>query len=119
MEHLFVYGTLIPGQINDFVLKKLSGTWQKASVKGFFDKKGWLKTQGFPAVIIDENGNTIYRYLFSTEELSKNWQMIDDFESDLYQRVKTSVFLENNHQVIAYIYELNKLLSHDIQPKKR
>ena len=119
MEHLFVYGTLIPGQINDFVLKKLSGTWQKATVKGFFDKNGWHKTQGFPAVILEEQGNIIDGYLFSSDELSKNWQMIDDFESDLYQRVKTSVFLENNHQVIAYIYELNRSLSHDVQPKKR
>lgn len=114
MQHLFVYGTLIPGQKNDFVLKKLSGIWQKATTKGFFDKNGWHKTQGFPAVILDEHGNTIDGYLFSSDELSKNWKMIDDFESSMYQRVMTNVFLENNHQVIAYIYELNSSLSHDI-----
>ena len=45
--------------------------------------------------------------------------MIDDFESDMYLRVMTTVFLENNHQVIAYIYELNSSLAHDIQLKKR
>ena len=118
MQHLFVYGTLIPGQINDFVLKKLSGTWQKATVKGFFDKNGWHKTQGFPAVILKEQGNNIDGYLFSSDELSKNWQLIDDFESDLYQRVQTNVLLENNHQIIAYIYELNRSLSYGIQPKK-
>lgn len=114
MEHLFVYGTLIPGRENDFILSNLSGTWQKATIKGFFDKNGWNKTQGYPAVILDNKGNTIDGYLFSSDELSSNWQMIDDFESDLYQRVKTNVYVENNQQVVAYIYELNNSLSHGI-----
>ena len=118
MEHLFVYGTLIPGQENDFVLKNIPGIWQKATIKGFFDAKGWHKTQGFPAVILDKNGETIHGYLFSSAELSKNWQLIDDFETTMYQRVLTTVFLENKTEILAYIYELNSSLAHGIQLKK-
>lgn len=119
MEHLFVYGTLIPGRENDFVLKKIKGIWQKATVKGFFDAKGWGKSAGFPAVILAEYGNTIDGYLFSSEELTEKWDRIDEFESDLYQRVKTTIFLENHSKIRGYIYELNSALAHDIQLKKR
>lgn len=118
MEHLFVYGTLIPGRENDVVLKNIKGTWQKALVKGFFDAKGWGKSDGFPAVILDDNGNMIDGYLFSSEELTENWHSIDEFETDLYQRVQTTVFLENQSKIKGYIYELNSSLAHGIQPKK-
>ncbi|WP_197438013.1 gamma-glutamylcyclotransferase family protein [Polaribacter sp. BAL334] len=119
MEHLFVYGTLIPGRENDFVLKNIKGIWQKATVKGFFDAKGWGKSEGFPSVILAENGNVIDGYLFSSEELIENWDRIDEFESDLYQRVKTTIFLENQSKILGYIYELNSSLTYDIQLKKR
>lgn len=118
MEHLFVYGTLIPGQENDFVLKNIPGNWQKATTKGFFDAKGWHKTQGFPAVILDKNGETIHGYLFSSNEISKHWKKIDDFETIMYQRVLTTVFLENKTEILAYIYELNSSLAHGIQLQK-
>ncbi len=118
MEHLFVYGSLIPGQENDFVLKNIKGNWQKATVKGFFDIKGWHKAQGFPAVILDENGTDVEGFLFSSNEISNHWKTIDDFETSMYQRVLTTVFLQNKTEILAYIYELNTSLAHDIQPKK-
>jgi gamma-glutamylcyclotransferase (GGCT)/AIG2-like uncharacterized protein YtfP len=114
MEHLFVYGTLIPGQENDFVLKNIPGKWQKATTRGFFDAKGWQKTQGFPAVILDQKGNDIEGFLFSSNEISKHWKKIDDFETAMYQRVLTTVFLENKTKIVAYIYELNSSLAHGI-----
>ena len=49
---------------------------------GFFDKNGWHKTQGFPAVILEEQGNNIDGYLFSSDELLKNWQLILHIRSD-------------------------------------
>lgn len=119
MEHLFVYGTLIPEQENDFVLKNIPGNWQKATIKGFFDAKGWQKTQGFPAVILDKYGETIHGFLFSSQDLSKHWKRIDIFETAMYQRVLTTVFLENKTEILAYIYELNSSLAYGIQPKKR
>jgi gamma-glutamylcyclotransferase (GGCT)/AIG2-like uncharacterized protein YtfP len=118
MEHLFVYGTLIPGQKNEFVLKKISGNWQKATTKGLFDKKGWSKTNGFPAIILDKNGEIIPGFLFSSDELTEHWNRIDYFETSMYQRVLTTVFLENGTEIMAYIYELNSSLAHGIQSKK-
>lgn len=119
MQHLFVYGSLIPGQENDFVLSNFRGTWQKASIKGFYNNKGWGKTYGYPAVILHNEGKPIKGMLFSSGDLSSNWKVIDDFEGEMYQRVLTKALLPNDKEVKAYIYKLNDSLAYDINFKKK
>ena len=103
---LFVYGTLQPNQPNEYLLKNIGGTFQKATVKGFYDKLGWGKTYGYPAVVLNDSGDTISGYVFTSNNLKNNWDLLDDFEGDGYKRVLTKVNMADE-LVDAYIYVLN------------
>ena len=46
-------------------------------------------------------------YLFSTEKLAENWQMLDDFEGFQYQRVIADIKLESGEYVKAWTYQIN------------
>ena len=47
-------------------------------------------------------------YLFSSNELHKKWDELDNFEGEEYRRVLTKVILNNGNSTEAYIYELNQ-----------
>lgn len=108
INHLFVYGTLAPGQPNEHVLSCMQGSWQKASVIGTLLHKGWGAATGYPGIILDPHGSKVDGLVFSSIELPKNWQRLDDFEGDGYQRVLTPVELEGGMQLTAYIYQLSE-----------
>lgn len=104
---LFVYGTLQPNQSNNYLLQNIGGTFQKATVKGFYDTLGWGKTYGYPAVVLDDTGDAINGYVFTSNNLKTNWDLLDDFEGDGYKRVLTKVNVADKF-VDAYIYVLNE-----------
>ena len=104
---LFVYGTLQSNQPNEYLLKNIGGTFQKATVKGFYDKLGWGKTYGYPAVVLNDKGDTINGYVFTSNNLKTNWDLLDDFEGDGYKRVLAKVNVADE-LVDAYIYVLNE-----------
>lgn len=43
-------------------------------------------------------------YLFSTEKLEQNWQMLDEFEGFQYERVVAVVILESGEKIDAWTY---------------
>ena len=106
IEHLFVYGTLVPGRQNEHILKDIGGTFQKAYIFGDLIQEGWGASMGCPALKINENGIKIDGYIFSSDKLDKNWSMLDDFEGSEYLRVLSKVTLENGSFIDAYIYTL-------------
>ncbi len=103
-QRLFVYGTLAPGQPNQHLLAQLAGEWTPASVMGYLHEKGWGYTMGYPGVVLDEGGEEVRGYLFSSSELGPHWQRLDEFEGDEYQRVTTLVTTDSGHEVEAFIY---------------
>ncbi len=105
--NLFVYGTLAPGKPNEHILKCINGTWKKGTVRGQLFSSGWGAALGFPGIILDPESEEVEGLLFCSAELDKHWETLDNFEGDGYQRVLTSVILENNEIVDAYIYELS------------
>lgn len=107
IHRLFIYGTLAPGRPNEHILKPLNGTWQPATVKGFLKQQGWGKDLGYPGIELDNNGDTIEGFLFTSEHLASFWQQLDAFEGEEYQRVLVKVFV-NDEEVTAYIYQLKK-----------
>ena len=107
--NLFVYGTLAPGKPNEHILKKITGTWKKGSVRGQLFASGWGAALGFPGIVLDPEQPEVKGLVFSSLELDKLWETLDDFEGEGYQRVITSVLLESGKMVDAYIYELSNV----------
>ncbi|MBX2859932.1 MAG: gamma-glutamylcyclotransferase [Vampirovibrio sp.] len=108
-QHLFVYGTLAPGQPNEHILSDLSGTWQPATVKGYLKQQGWGADMGYPGLILDKAGEEIKGFLLSSGQLSAQWDVLDTFEGDQYNRVVADVFLDDGNFVKAHLYVLSLL----------
>lgn len=105
-QRLFVYGTLAPGQPNEHLLAFINGTWEHATVRGTLHQKGWGATLGYPAIVLDELGDEVEGFLFSSDELVEHWARLDDFEGQAYERTMTVVTLDDQRTVDAYVYAL-------------
>jgi gamma-glutamylcyclotransferase (GGCT)/AIG2-like uncharacterized protein YtfP len=104
MNQLFVYGTLCPNRENAHILGGIGGDWQKASVHGTIHILDWGPDKGLPALVLAEQDPLIMGYLFSTEKLEQNWQMLDEFEGFQYERVIAEVILESGEKIDAWTY---------------
>ena len=107
IHRLFVYGTLAPGRPNEHVLADVPGQWQPATVTGTLLQEGWGAAVGYPGIVLDERGGKVQGLLFSSERLAEHWARLDEFEGEGYERVPTTVELENGMTVDAYIYRLS------------
>ncbi|MCB9135902.1 MAG: hypothetical protein H6636_10785 [Anaerolineales bacterium] len=66
IERLFVYGTLGPGRLNEHILTQIGGSWEAASVTGTLRQDGWGAAMGYPGIDLDENGDEIHGFVFSS-----------------------------------------------------
>lgn len=111
MQHLFVYGTLAPNQPNAHILAPINGTWRPATIRGKLYPRGWGATLGFPAVIPSKEGDIVNGLVFSSEELEKHWQRIDDFEGEGYTRTEVEATLlneqKNGETLTVFVYSLD------------
>ena len=108
MNQLFVYGTLCPNRENAHILGGIGGDWQKASVHGTIHILDWGPDKGLPAIILNDKDSLVEGYLFRTEKLAENWQMLDDFEGFQYKRVQVKTFLDSGEIVQAWTYVMNE-----------
>lgn len=108
MQKLFIYGTLAPGRPNEHILKDIEGTWQKASVKGILKQEGWGANMGYPGIILNDEANEVEGFIFSSNQLDKKFDILDEFEGNEYQRVRTKAKLENGEVIEAFVYSLKK-----------
>ena len=108
IDRLFVYGTLAPGRPNEYVLAKVPGTWEPATVKGTLLQEGWGAAVGYPGLVMDELGGDVQGFIVSSEELAAHWARLDEFEGEGYERVVTSAELEDGAIVQAHIYALKR-----------
>lgn len=107
LEALFVYGTLCPGRPNEHILANIGGTFEEGSVVGNLINEGWGAKMGFPALVLDESGQEIKGYVFSSTSLENHWAELDEFEGEAYARILTQVKLHNGEYVQANLYSLN------------
>ncbi|MBW1214433.1 gamma-glutamylcyclotransferase [Pantoea allii] len=105
METLFVYGTLCPGRSNAHILEGIGGIWQTGFVSGFYFPEGRGAATGFPGIVVDDQAPRVNGFLFSSDNLSLHWPMLDEFEAG-YDRIRVETFLENGDSVTAWIYQL-------------
>ena len=109
-NRLFVYRTLALGRPNEYVLADVPGEWEPATVTGTLLQKGWGAAVGYPGTVLDVHGEEIKGFLFSSEYLAEHWTHLDEFESEGYERVLTTVKLEDKTTMDAYIYQLRTSL---------
>ena len=107
IEHLFVYGSLQPGGPNEHVLADVEGKWQPATVRGRLVAEGWGAEIGYPGMIADDSGELIEGQLLSSARLQEQWQALDAFEGEEYQRITVDAILDDGSTVSANVYTLN------------
>jgi gamma-glutamylcyclotransferase (GGCT)/AIG2-like uncharacterized protein YtfP len=116
-NRLFVYGTLAPGESNEYILADIIGTWQPAIVRGTFWQEGGadIGCPGMiPSAFYDGHGNLLSNeigyeikgLIFTSEHLPDHWQRLDDFEGEGYVRQLIEAKLIDDSNVKAYIYAL-------------
>ena len=103
-ERLFVYGSLVPGGSNEHVLADIEGSWARASIRGRLLEEGWGAAMGYPGLVIDETGDDVPGFVFTSDALAAEWQRLDEFEGSEYQRVRCDVSLDDGQLLRAFAY---------------
>ncbi len=86
-----------------------AGHWEEAIVKGNLKPQGWGSKMGYPGIVLDaEKGDEIKGHIFSSDNLEKHWDELDQFEGDEYRRVLIEVKTKDKMYVDAYIYILRE-----------
>jgi len=99
-EHrLIVYGSLAPGEVNNFVLAGLEGDWERCVIQGHMGRY-----KGFKVFKYDPQGETYPAWLFSSPLLPPKFPELDDFEGEEYQRIIIPA-LVSDRLILAYIYQ--------------
>lgn len=106
MEHLFIYGPLSPGGFNEHVIANIDGEWRSAYLRGRLENTDHGDEHNFPGLVIDHSGQVIRGQVFSSAQLPEHWDALDDFEAPIYQRTITTVILDDNRELEAYVYAL-------------
>lgn len=106
MDRLFVYGTLQPGGPNEHVLAAIEGEWEPALIRGRLVRAGWGSTMGYRGLRADEDGDEIHGHVFASPNLRAEWDRLDRFEGDDYERVSALVTLSSGERVRAEVYVL-------------
>lgn len=106
IAHLFVYGSLAPGQSNAHVLADVPGEWTPATVTGTLRQQGWGAAMGYPGLVLDDQGGPVHGLVFSSAHLPAHWSRLDAFEGEGYERVLTTARLDDGRSVDAHVYAL-------------
>ena len=109
MQKLFVYGTLKPGEPNEHILRQIEGVFRPATIKGYLFMIGWGAAMGYPGLKLDEAGDDVSGYVFSSDEFDGFWPELDAFEGDEYERIIAHVTYEDGQRDQAYVYQAKML----------
>ena len=107
-DRLFVYGTLMPGQENERYLTKIGGTFEPARVRGRLYLPGeWRAGFNYPGLVLDPAAKMVEGYVFRSENLASNWELLDEFEGEEYKRIEAEVETSDG-PVKACIYVIDE-----------
>ena len=104
-RRLATYGTLSPGRSNHHQLAGLAGDWSRGEVRGHLHAEGWGAAEGYPGIVLDDDGPTVAVDLFTSDDLPAHWSRLDAFEGEGYRRVVVRVATLHG-EVEACVYEL-------------
>ena len=107
LPRLFAYGTLAPGRPHAHLLADTPGTWEPAQTAGSLVRDGWGAALGFPALVLDPHSTeAVSGMLLTSEALSKQWDVLDEFEGPGYERVAIIVTTADGTERSAQTYAL-------------
>jgi gamma-glutamylcyclotransferase (GGCT)/AIG2-like uncharacterized protein YtfP len=89
-------------------MEDIPGSWQAATLRGRLLEEGWGATMGCPGIVPADDGDEIKGFVFSSEHLADHWSRLDAFEGEGYVRVAVTVRINENSDVEAYVYALNR-----------
>ena len=102
---LAVYGTLAPGEANEWVLQPLQGRWMAGYVCGQRLAPGsWGGGIEYPGMRWVPEGDRFAVKLFSSVDLPNDWERLDEFEGENYLRILVPVERGDGTVAIANIY---------------
>lgn len=103
-QHLFLYGTLCPGEANAKLVEPIPGHWQRATMRGRLLPAGWGSGAGYPGAVPDPAGEPIEGWLLSSTVLDRYLAELDEFEGEEYERVSVTVTCGDGSEVEAHAY---------------
>ena len=103
-QALAVYGSLVPGEKNHWVVRNIEGEWMPGVVRGFDFDITWGPAEGYEGFLPDDSGNNVAVMVLVSDHLEKNWRPIDDFQGDGFVRQSVSVTLGDGTAIQAWIY---------------
>ncbi len=71
-------------------------------------KKAGGAAMGYPGITLDGDGDKVEGFLFNSDNISEHWAELDEFEGEAYERVLTTIEIQNRTVVDAYIYTLKR-----------
>ena len=105
--HLVVYGTLVPGEENEWVLEPLQGRWSQGYVRGkMFAPGTWGDGIEYPGMVWEPEGESVPVKVFGSARLSGDWERLDAFEGEEYLRILVPVESESGTTQIANLYSM-------------
>jgi len=105
VTRLAVYGTLKPGEANQWVLRPVGGEWISGTINGWLFNLTWGPAEGYPGVVLDADGPAVPVEILVSDQLSNHWRDIDQFEGDGYRRVETVATLADRSSIDVWVYE--------------
>lgn len=100
---LFVYGTLGPGQPNEWMMRRIGGRWREAVVRGQLRPAASGRFP-YPLFSIDPEGKEVEGHLFISPDLPHYWEKLDRFEGPSYVRLLIPAYYRDGSRDVANIY---------------
>lgn len=104
IQRLFIYGTMAPGRANQDVLSSIPGYWESATVTGKWTDVRQASSSDRTVIVLDEAGETIRGFIFTSDRLNDHWARLDEFEGQACQRVQAAVRRSDGALVDAHVY---------------
>ena len=118
-DYLFVYGTLQEELDND--MSKFLVKHSENIGKGYIHAKLY-KISWYPgAVLSHSKTNKVYGTVFKLKQSKTVFKVLDEYEGyvesslskSLYVRKRAAIYLQNNTQLKAWVYEYNQSVSNE------
>jgi gamma-glutamylcyclotransferase (GGCT)/AIG2-like uncharacterized protein YtfP len=92
---------------NAHYLQGIQGTWIDATINAVHLPEGYGATIGYPVLVPTPQGEAVPGQILEAHFTKADWRMLDDFETEAYERVLLPVTTDQGAEVLAWVYILN------------